>query len=161
MIKIVLFLLIILIILDFVPIKFAIKFDDAKKNLREGNYICNTESKYAMDTGWIAHASLNQHLDDDLCVIVSGNSPNTTLSEKTFDFKCFEVSNSFFLDGKVNKTWEDKKTNNMYADLYVNRWQIIYPIERTTFRQYYTPKAYLTIYDYDWSKAIKLLFTKK
>lgn len=154
-------ILIILIGLDFVPIKFAVKLDDVKKNLDVGKYICSTEAKYSEYTGLIAKVSSNQHIDQNICVIASGNSPDEILSEKTFDFEWFEVENIFLLDGKVEKFEEDKRTNSLYADLYVDNWKVIYPIKRATFRQYYAPKTYLTIYDFDWLKVIKLLFNKK
>ena len=149
--------IIIAILLDFIPVKFAVKLDDAKKNLKDGRYICET-NPVTLDIGWYADMKLNQNLDDDLCVRALGDSPNNFLSEKTFDFKWYELYNIFLLVGKAEHFVEDKKTNNISVDLDVKKWDIIYPIKRASFRQYYAPKGYLTVYDYDWLKLIKSLW---
>jgi hypothetical protein len=116
------------ILLNFIPIKFAVKLDKAQKKFEAGRYICVTESKYVLDTGWIAKTDLNSHLEDDLAVIVSGNSPNKYLSEKAFDFKWFEVENRYLLIGEVERFWEDMKTYTSYVNLNVDKWEVVYPI---------------------------------
>lgn len=124
-------LLIILILLDFVPVKFAVTIDDAKKNLKDGTYICNIESKIVPETGWVAKKSLNKHLDKRFSVRVFGCSPNIILSEKNFQLsEFFEVENSFLLVGEVEKIEQDQGTKVLFADFYVNEWDIIYPIKR-------------------------------
>ncbi|AIQ14542.1 hypothetical protein [Paenibacillus durus] len=147
------------IVLNFIPIKFAVKLDDAQQNLEFGRYICVTESKYVDDTGWIAKTDINSHLEKDLAVRMSGNSPNKYLSEKEFDFKWFEVENRFLLIGKVERFEEDKELETiLYANLNVDKWKIVYPIRRASIRQYITPKSYLNIYDYDLRKVIKTIW---
>ncbi|AIQ62604.1 hypothetical protein PSTEL_05290 [Paenibacillus stellifer] len=100
------------ILLNFIPIKFAVKLENVQQNVETGKYICVTESKYVVDTGWIAEVTINPHIVKDLPVRVSGDSPNNYLSEKDFD---------------------------------LNKWDIIYPINRASIRQYITPKSYLNI----------------
>jgi hypothetical protein len=36
-----------------------------------------------------------------------------------------------------------------------NEWNVIYPIKRKSIREFYAPKGYFTIYDYNWIKVIK------
>ncbi len=61
------------------------------------------------------------------------NSPNKYLSDKEFDFKWYELANEFLLSGRVERYEEDSSTNVLYADLEVDKWNIIYPIKRTTY----------------------------
>ncbi|MNI82993.1 hypothetical protein D3C73_1397610 [compost metagenome] len=113
-----------------------------------------------VDTGWIAEATINPHIIEDLPVRVSGDSPNNYLSEKDFELKWFEVENRFLLVGKVDRFEKDTEygTDFIYANLNVNKWDIIYPINRASIRQYITPKSYLNIYDYDLKKVIKTIW---
>lgn len=147
------------ILLNFIPIKFAVKLDNAQKKLEAGRYICVTESKYVDDTEWIAKTDINLHLEKDLAVRVSGNSPNKYLSKKEFDFKKFEVENSFLLIGNAERFEEKKDLETiLYTNLYVDKWEVVYPIRRASIRQYFTPKSYLNIYDYDLREIIKKIW---
>ncbi|MBY9079010.1 hypothetical protein KIH86_25825 [Paenibacillus sp. HN-1] len=148
------------ILLNFIPIKFAVKLEDAQQNVETGTYICVTESKYVVDTGWIAEATINPHIAEDLPVRVSGDSPSNYLSEQDFELRRFEVENRFLLIGKVDRFEKDTEygTDLMYANLNVDKWDIIYPINRASIRQYITPKSYLNIYDYDLKKVIKTIW---
>lgn len=118
-------ILIIPVLLNFVPIKFAIKSEDAQQKLKTGNYICVTESKYVLDTGWIANRNMNIHLEENIAVKVSLNSPDNYLYDKEFDFKWFEVENRFLLMGEVGRFEKNKETNVLYADLDVDKWEIV------------------------------------
>lgn len=153
---IVIFLIIIAISFNFIPVKFAVKLDDAKKDLKVGSYICES-SVVTPGVGWYADSDLNR-IEDGLGVRVSGNCPEKSLSEKTFDFKWYELYNQYLLIGDIENIKEDKDTKVVFADLNVKKWKIIYPIRRASFRQYFTPKGYLTVYDYDWIKVIKSLW---
>lgn len=88
------------------------------------------------------------------------NSPNKYLSDKEFDFKWYELENEFLLSGRVERYEEDSSTNVLYADLEVDKWNITYPIKRTTIRNYFTPKSYLNIYDIDLTKVIHTIWSK-
>ncbi len=161
MIMIVFLLLTMLIILDFIPVKFAISIDDTKMNLKEGDYICINESKIHLEIPWIAIKRFNKHLDHDFLVRVYGNSPYGTLSAKEFEvLPISDISNVYLLNGEVKRFEKEENSNILIADLYVNKWQIIYPINRASFRQFYAPKSYLTVYDYDWIKVIKSMWKK-
>ncbi|MBD3920025.1 hypothetical protein H8B09_14770 [Paenibacillus sp. PR3] len=157
-ISITLCVLLIPILLNFVPIKFAIKLEDAQQKLKVGNYICVTESKYVLDTGWIAKTNTNTHLEENIAVKVSLNSPNKYLDDKEFDFKWFEIENKFLLVGEVGRLEKNKETNVLYVDLNVKKWEILYPVSRASFRKYFTPKGYLSIYDYDLKKILKTVW---
>ncbi|USB34367.1 hypothetical protein [Paenibacillus sp. YPG26] len=155
--SIMLYIILIAILVNFVPVKFAVKLEDAQKQLEVGKYICVTESKYVFETGWIAKKKINKHLKETLAVKVSRNSPDKYLSNSQFDFKWFEIENRFLLTGEVGNYERNKDTNVLYADLDVDKWEVIYPINRASFRKYFTPPGYLTIYDYDLIKVIKTL----
>lgn len=156
--KIIFLVIFIPILLNFIPVKFAVKLEDAQQNLGRGRYICVTESKYVHDTGWIAKTSFNSHLDRDLAVRLNGSSTLNYLSEKEFDLKWFETENQYLLIGKVERFEEDKDIKVLYADLNVESWKIVYPINRTSYRKYFTPKSYLNIYDFDLRKMISSIF---
>lgn len=152
----ILLLISILIILDFIPIKFAININDAKANLNNEYFVCINESKIHIDIPWNATRQLNKHLENDLLIRVFGNSPYNILSSKDFKIVAWsEIRNLYFLNGKIERLEKEDKTLNLIADLKVNNWDIIYPIDRASFRKYYASKSYLTIYDFDWIKVIK------
>lgn len=142
------------ILLNFIPIQFAVKLDDAKKELKKDSYICET---YTSEIGWIARfESMDQPKFCD-CFKATGSCPEKYLSWETFDFKWYEVYNRFVLVGDPRNFNENKETGVMSADLNVREWQIIYPIKRATIIQELRPKGYLVVYDYDWIKIIKSL----
>lgn len=85
----------------------------------------------------------------------SGESPNNYLSEK--EFESFDSENRFLLIGKVERFEDDEDGHFLNSYLNVDKWIIIYPIERTFIRKYFTPKSYLNIYDYDLRKVIKTM----
>ncbi|WP_042164131.1 hypothetical protein [Paenibacillus gorillae] len=149
--------LLIAILLNFVPIKFAVKLEDAQLKLEAGNYICVTESKYVLDTGWIAKTNINSNLEENIAVKVFRNNPNKYLSNREFDFNWFEVENSFLFIGEVEHVERSRETNVLYANLDVDKWEIVHPIKRASIRKYITPKNYLSIYDYDLIKSIRTI----
>ncbi|WP_338552540.1 hypothetical protein [Paenibacillus sp. KS-LC4] len=149
-----LFVVIAPVLMNFIPIKFAVKLVEAQQRQNTGEYICVTEAKYVLDTGWIAKTNINSHLKENLAVRVSRNSPNKFLSEKEFDFGWYELENRFLLIGNVESFEKDKETKVRYANLNVDEWEIVYPIKRASFRKYFTPNSYLNIYDYDLIKVI-------
>lgn len=131
--KILVFILLILILtpilLNFIPIKFAIELNEAQKNLKVGRYICITDYKQKVDnyTEWLARTDFNSHLERTLAVRVSGRSPNNYLSEK--EFESFDSENRFLLIGKVERFEEDKDGYFLNANLNVDKWKIVYPIK--------------------------------
>ncbi|WEK55956.1 MAG: hypothetical protein P0Y55_07895 [Candidatus Cohnella colombiensis] len=156
-ITIILFVLAITILLNFIPIKFAIKLEDAQQKLEAGRYICvaDYKSKVAYQSEWFASTRFNSHLEGWLVLRLTGNSPNRYLSEK--DFESFEVDNKFLLNGNVERI-EKITPEVLDTHLNVDDWEIVYPIERASFRKHFTPRSYLNIYDYDMIKLIRSLW---
>lgn len=164
---IMLIIIIILIVFDYVPVKFAISIDNAQRELRSGSYICET-NPVAIDTsiktfsviGWYIIPQINNNSKFSGCgARLLQKSPENILLQKTFDFKNYEHAyNRFLINGNIKKIEENKKSNFSVVDLNVSSWEIIYPIERASFRRFYVPDNYLTIYDYDWIKIIKSIF---
>ncbi|WP_310832776.1 hypothetical protein [Paenibacillus pedocola] len=146
------------LLLNFIPIRLAIELDDAQQNLGIGRYICITDykEKVAVDTEWFAQADNNSHLDRTSAVRVSGDSPDRYLSEK--EFGSFDSENTFLLIGNIDRFEEDKGGYFLNSYLNVDKWKIIYPIERESIRKYFTSKSYLNIYDFDLMKIMKNLW---
>lgn len=142
------------IALDFIPIKFA----KAKGyiGLQNREYYCNTEPKIDGKHKWIAKKELNPNLNKDMFLTIYGNNPNNILSEKNFDIiKWYELDNGFIFTGELVINDEDIYHQYYISTIYIESWDIVYPIRRASFRRYYAPKGYLTFYDFDWGKIIK------
>ena len=151
-----------LIILDFIPVKFALKInsvDITKYKEEDGQkiYICKpvqvTDSIWEAigDEKGIRDLSKNEVIY--MAEPLKGNEPLKKLNSsfhKTYEpnahnqfvFVGNEISSNTVGDLEIDGVQE--KT----IDFQVDDWQIIYPIKRYSFRDIYAPKSYLTIYDY-------------
>ena len=144
-----------LIILDFIPVKFAVK--DVKSE-----YAFVNLPKLSHGVSW-ASCKLNDKSALELKdgYIINGKSPDKILSESDFD----KVNQFLDKDKYINKfviEFDNKKNieNDDVFSIYrieAKNWNIVYPIKRTSLRKYYVPKGYLTIYDFDWLNAIRNL----
>ena len=131
------------ILLDFVPIKFAVReSQDCKSDL----YLC----KYTQVTGGNWEDINHGIFIDEL----KGNSFYTCLRDIYLTDYIEPSGNLYLMEGKLI----EKNTDEF--DLDVKKWDIIYPISRKSYRVIYAPKGYLTIYDYDWYKLFILWRTK-
>ena len=93
----------------------------------------------------------NLELSDDILLKLTENNPHNILSLKDFDVKLYQnmTYNKFLVSGKCINIYE---SNYTVVELSGSRWDILTPIKRLSFRRFYAPKSYLTIYDFDWSK---------
>lgn len=143
----------ILIVLDFIPIKFASQWSDFASN-SEGVYICKVST--ATDGNWVAEKEFNPWLSESTYLVLKNDQVFGSIS-KIFTTENDEPSNNVFVFwGTVNQEqWADNLRVNI---LDARKWNIIYPIQRKTIRGLYVPKGYFTIYDFNWTEAIKKLF---
>ena len=158
--KITLWIFICVLLLDFIPIKFA------KRNVND-TVVFVTQPKIGPNIEWGTFKYKNGKVEYDVIdgYIVEGNSPDNILNKR--DFNKIDL----FLLGNGNKDYKnkfliyhDEKTLDSLRNvptykIITNEWDIIYPVNRASFRRYYAPKGYLTIYDYDWWNFIRRLFT--
>lgn len=143
------------IVLNFIPIKFAKKIDNL--TLKEGEYLCQVELKTVFEEKWGIFKSLPINYSDECFVNLSGKIPFDSLNPEDFSMKS-NKENQFLVTGDLTITGNA----GIYeiGELNVKEWDIVYPIQRSSFRQGLTPKGYLTFYDYDWITLLKKWFEK-
>lgn len=151
-----------LIILDFIPVKFAVKInsvDITKYKEKDGQkiYICKpvqvTDSIWEAigDEKGIRDLSKNEVIY--MAEPLKGNDPLKKLNgsfQKTYEPK---AHNQFIFVGNEisSNTVGDMEIDGVQEktiDFKVDDWQIVYPIRRDSFRDIYVPKTYLTVYDF-------------
>lgn len=155
LLKILIYIIAFLIILDFIPVKFAVK--DVKSE-----YVFVNLPKLSHGVSW-ARCKLNDKSASELKngYIINGKSPDKILSGSDFD----KVNQFLDKDKYINKfliEFDNKKNivNDDFFPVYkieAKSWNIVYPIKRTSLRKYYVSKGYLTIYDFDWVKSMHYL----
>ena len=159
-------LVIILIVLDFIPIKKAINIDSddlTKYKNNESQKLYIVDYVQVTDSIWevIGDEKGVRKLQDGVVMYLAeplqGKDP---LKELNYAFqKVYEpqAQNGFVFIGKEVRTIVEGGNNGDPKDLMVHfqidDWRIIYPIRRDSIRDIYAPKSYLTVYDF-----IKLLF---
>ena len=142
-----------LFLLDFVPIKYAIKIEYVEKNHSKTYdfYMCEYTATTFGDIK--ADPKYNKELSKPIIFYeLKNNSPFKFLSkEYTTDY--IEPSNNKYVF-KGNIVCEVKDIG-LVKSLKINNWDIVYPIKRKSLRGLYVPKGYLTIYDFNWIKVLK------
>ena len=160
-IMILLFILAVLFLLDFVPVKFAQIVGSPYNENRivdDLNHIdiIATYSKKTGDFEYPWEAYFKQ--DSEISIIrfkVIGNIPYDILNRKDFYHNNTEwkIDISFMLKGELQIINETECT----GEFNISSWEMVNPIRRNSLRKYYAPKTYLTIYDFDWIAVIKKL----
>lgn len=137
--------------LNYIPIKFAVKSE--REKVYTECLVCRTEPKLG-NVKWVAYAEENAGvLDRDILFNLSGNEPNKFLSSFDFDVNQWhtiktlgfpkELKNVFLIyyESSIESIKLEKKCD-------VVKWDIVYPIQRASWRRFVTPKSYLSIYDF-------------
>ena len=140
------------LLLDFIPIKWAINIEGIK-NFKTNEYLCS----FAQVTGgnWQVKNNIESYESGQLYFEYLHEKDPFNVLDKNFSTDYLEPSgNMYVFTGKIIN-----KEHDMF-DLKVESWEITYPIQRKSLRMLYTPKKYLTIYDYDWLKIIVGLIKK-
>ena len=135
----------VIIILDFIPVKFA-----KNKNLvkyKQNTYICT----YCQVTG------------GNYCATIDNNP----LLEKPIYFEIIDYPFNILKNDRYRKEYEEptgiqyvlcgKVTtiSNENSEIDIENWSMVYPIMRPSFRVIYAPRAYLTVYDFDWLEILR------
>lgn len=143
-IKIILIILVAIVILNYIPIKFAKNIEHLV--LKEGEYICQVELKSGLDEKWGIFRSIPMNYPDEIFVNIFGNVPFNTLSSKDF-YLYSNKENQYIVTGELILSHK----NGIYniGNIEIKDWEIVYPVNRSSFRRNFTPKTYLTIYDYN------------
>lgn len=154
-------LIILLIGLDFIPVKMAIKIDTgdlSKYKSDESQKLYITEYVEVTDSIWevIGDEKGVRKLQNGVAIYIAeplqGKDP---LKELNYAFqKVYEpqANNGFVFIGKEMKTIVEGGNGgdpkDLMVHLQVDDWRIIYPIRRDSIRDIYVPKSYLTVYDF-------------
>jgi hypothetical protein len=145
--------------LDFVPVKHAKVVDTIYNEaniteLSEDIDILAAFTYKTVDLEYPWEAYYRENSDYYLVIFkIKGNNPYQQLSRRDFYNKNKLASTNirFMLSGKL--TLEEREY--YIGEFDISAWEIVYPIERKSFRKNYAPKSYLTIYDFDWLEVIK------
>lgn len=149
----------VLILLNFVPIKFASTKQAVTQNhINEKEvYMCGfTATTYG---NLAASPSENLSLSESkVFVATDGNDPFQLLSSKFTTDYLEPTGNRFIFVGKseVGEFFGLPEATM----LHIEKWDIVYPIHRKSWRAFVTPRSYLNIYDYDWGKVVGYIFGK-
>ena len=150
--------MLIVVIADFIPVKFAKKIDYSKEiYMHKPKLVTNQDVEFVM----YEYANKQTDYNKREYYIIKGDSPVKVLNKRSFDIIALynmpgDKTNKFYIKqkGKIVKSKSEPDINVIYAI----DWDILYPINRATFRRFYAPKSYLTIYDYDWGAVLKRYF---
>ena len=155
---------VLLFALDFVPVKFAKKDTDVIIDNEKYVFCYEPKTSGLHSINWVACGYKEGKEDFDLPwfeVIIDGYDPYDSLSN--FDFDPIDLynhnklqRNRFVLRGEMNVSRGDLIKN--VIDIESEGWDILYPVNRLSFRRFYVPANYLTVYDFDWIKVIKSIF---
>ncbi len=142
-----------LFLLDFIPVKFAKK--DAYVTIDNQKYVFCYEPKTGYEPEFV-----NWSTDDYLHYVkIKGKNPYDYFTEKDFDpimlvnSPYSDGNNKFVFYGEMQEFWDDENGSTVAVD--IEGWDIVYPINRLSFRKNYVPKSYLTIYDFNWKEVLK------
>lgn len=143
------------VILDFIPIKYASRLSDFSDNANTSNvYICEHTAVTGGD--WFADKELNPWLTESTDFILLDNKVFENIS-KMYSSDEAPVYNLYVYWGTMRQR---QVTENFTINiLNAEKWNIIYPIQRNSIRGFYAPKGYFTIYDFNWIKVIKKIFS--
>lgn len=142
-----------MLLLDFIPIKFA------KKD--EFSVVFVNQPKLGSGVEWATYDESDNNYTAGY--IIDGMAPDRVLRKGDFD------KTRLFLnqDSSINKfvIYYDEEPILLETEMWstyritAKDWDIIYPINRASFRKYYTSKSYLTVYDYNWFSLVKELIS--
>lgn len=152
-IYIIIFIGILLVVLDFIPVKMAVNIRDSSnlksyiKNDRQSLYIC----EYVQVTGSIWRVmgdenGVGEPLKSGSIYFYQPSEGKNPLKALNSGFVPYYTFNKFVFIGEEGKRFEEGI--DVLLDFKVDDWKIVYPIRRNSLRDIYAPKSYLTIYDF-------------
>lgn len=143
----------VLILLDFIPIKFAVK------NYENKTVFINEPKLGDVEWAELEYENNKFNYDSMIGYIIEGKAPDKTLNKKDFDkidlyLMDGDNTNKFFVYYDEKKLINDSESFPVYK-IVAKNWDILYPIHRTSLRRLYAPKKYLTLYDFNLINLIK------
>ena len=151
-------LLLVIFALDFIPVKKALKDTDITRDNIEYVFCYEPKTLGPEIVNWVTYGYKDSEIHEyeyQFQVSIIGKNPYDYFTELDFEpidlYNDIGGSNKFVLKGNIQKINGDYQR----LDVTIEDWDIIYPINRLSFRNRYVSKKYLTIYDYDWFLVIK------
>jgi hypothetical protein len=133
----------ILIVLFFLPIKFAINLDDFTKDKGE-YYICEQQSVTGPNWRIIGNNSGSFDESDYVSVIIEGVDPQNILNESLQ----IDSPNRYVVYGAIES--EGDFHGETFPVITSSSFDMVYPIERGASLRFFVPNNYLTLLDYKW-----------
>ena len=147
----------VLILLDFIPIRFAVKNNVSETVFITQPKLGNAEwVEIELDGNKLNYSSMTGY-------IIEGSAPDKMLNQRDFDKVSLHLMrgdniNRFIIHYDEKEVLNDNEVFPIYKTSAID-WEILYPIHRASFRRFYASKEYLTIYDFNLinliSQAIK------
>ena len=152
------------VILNYIPIKVAIKTEKIKEQRYNYEfYVC--ESCVVTGAFYCASVDDNENLREPKYFFkLIGKSPENVLSDKLLiNYEEMWSGNKFLVIGTSYSEYEITGQVNSVNDdyFYTQDWEIVYPVRRySILGDLLGPKRFLNIYDFNWFKVIKSFFGK-
>ena len=146
----------ILILLDFIPVKFAVQ-DNKNKTV-----FINEPKLEDVEWAELEYEDNKFNYDSMIGYIIDGKAPDRMLNKKDFDKSDLYLmhgdnTNKFLIYYDERKSINDSESFPVYK-IVANDWEILYPIHRASLRRLYASKKYLTLYDFNLINLIKEIF---
>lgn len=151
-IKLVLTLILIVVILDYIPVKFAQRVEQ----MSDDAYICSYTT--ATDGNWEASEEENPQLSENKYLNLNSKTLFYCLNEIRNVSRGEPILNKYIFKGNAEPHYINDSVSVDWLEDY--KWAIVYPIKRSSIRDIIAPKSYLTIYDFDWGCVMKKLIGK-
>jgi len=136
-------LLALLMVLFFMPVKFAVEFDDLTKDKGE-YYICEQQSVTGPNWRIIGNNGASFDEINYVSVIIEGVDPQKILNESIQ----IDSPNRYIVYGVIES--EVDFYGERFPVITSSGFDLIYPIERGASLRVFVPQSYLTLLDYKW-----------
>lgn len=133
------------LIINYVPVKFAVKTD----NIPDEGYVC--EYSTATSGNWVTVSHGNSSLKGNINLNIREDKYFSRLKDINSVRKGELPLNKYVFYGNISKKQVSKNTYFYYMDL--SGWDVVYPIQRGTLRSVVTPPNYLTLCDFVWQQS--------
>lgn len=149
----------VMILFNFIPMKFPTMKQYVQQNFADEyeEYICG----FTVTTYGDIEASPSNNFsisEPKIFVDIDGNNPFKLLSSDFTTDYAEPTGNRFIFVGKSEVgTFYGLSEATM---LHVEKWDIVYPICRKSWRTFISPRSYLNIYDYNWRNVFRSWFGK-
>ena len=130
------------LIINYVPVKFAVKTE----NISDKGYVC--EYSTATSGNWATVSHGNSSLKGNINLNIREDKYFSRLKDINSARKGEIPLNKYVFYGNISKKQVSKNTYFYYMDL--SSWDVVYPIKRGTLCSVVIPPNYLTLGDFVW-----------